>query len=69
MNTAVDIDYTNWEGERRIRRIIPKMESIYFGVSPFHTQPQWLLKVFDVEKKAERTLAMKDIHNWKPVVR
>jgi predicted DNA-binding transcriptional regulator YafY len=69
MNAAVDIDYTNWKGERRVRRIIPKPEQFFFGVTEYHKEPQWLLKAFDVEKKAERTFAMRDIHSWRPVKR
>lgn len=59
---AVLIDYTNWRGERSTRLVFPS--SIRFGESPYHPGPQWLLDAWDVEKRAARTFAMKDIHRW-----
>lgn len=61
----VEIDYTNWEGIRRVRVIKPKY--VYYGVTKFHTDPQWLLKAYDVEKEDWRRFTMKDIHSWKPL--
>lgn len=60
----VIIDYTNWRGERSLRRILP-LET-FFGLNEFHPGEQWLLKAIDVEKNVERVFAMKDIHSWKP---
>lgn len=59
---AVRIDYTNYRGERGVRTIVPKR--IEFGSNEFHTEPQWLLVAWDVDKCAERTFAMKDIHQF-----
>lgn len=61
-SVAVNIDYTNWRGERSIRTIIPY--SIRFGISGWHTEPQWLLRAFDVDKGDDREFAMADIHRW-----
>lgn len=61
---AVIIDYTNWEGVRRERRVIPFR--IEFGHTEFHPQDQWLLSAYDTEKHEVRTFAMKDIHSWRP---
>jgi predicted DNA-binding transcriptional regulator YafY len=61
----VIIDYTNWKGERRERRIQPY--SIDFCAEPMHPEPQWVLYAFDLEKKEYRSFAMKDIHSWRPV--
>lgn len=62
----VEICYVNHRGELSVRRIMPK--AIRFGIEPpWHTEPQWLLDAFDVDKKAERTFAMKDIHYWRAV--
>ncbi|MFK4706133.1 putative DNA-binding transcriptional regulator YafY [Roseateles asaccharophilus] len=60
LSTAVRIDYTNFRGERGIRRIVPL--EVLHGSNDFHPEPQWLLRAFDVEKNAERTFAMRDIH-------
>lgn len=61
---GVTIDYTNYKGERRERLIHPRM--IFFGTSEHHTGHQWLMLVWDPEKSAFRTCAMKDIHSWRP---
>jgi predicted DNA-binding transcriptional regulator YafY len=59
---GIKICYTNYRGETAIREIVPK--SIYFGSTEWHPEPQWLLTAFDVEKKADRDFAMKDIRAW-----
>lgn len=63
---AVYIDYTNYRGERAWRRIIPG--AIRFDATDWHPGQQWLLDATDVERQAERTFAMKDIHAWTPDV-
>lgn len=63
MSTEVDIDYTNWRGERAIRRIIPI--DLHFDANQWHPEPQWLLLAYDVEKDADREFAMSGIHSWK----
>ena len=35
---GVYIDYTNWRGDRRIRRIVPR--ELWYGESPWHVEPQ-----------------------------
>lgn len=62
---TVEIDYTNYRGERRKRRVIPRC--IEWENSERHTQMQWVLRALDVEKGEARGFAMKDIHSWKPV--
>lgn len=59
-STAISIDYTNYRGERSIRIIVPL--EFFHGSNEFHPEPQWLLRAFDMEKKVERTFAMRDIH-------
>lgn len=66
MSKFVEIDYTNYKGERRLRKIIPI--TIGFGRNEFHPTLQWLLVAHDVEKDEQRHFAMKDIHSWKPLV-
>jgi len=60
----VEIDYTNWEGKRSVRKIKP--ERLYWGSNQWHPQEQWLLEAVDCDKQALRTFAMKDVHMWKP---
>ncbi len=61
----VIIDYTNHRGERAKRRIRPK--DFIFGMNAYHKTMCYLLVAFDIEKDAERTFAMKDIHSWEEV--
>jgi hypothetical protein len=58
----VIIDYTNWRGERALRRIIPL--SIAFENNEYHPETQWLMEAVDVDKGKIRTFAMRDIHSW-----
>ena len=60
----VTIDYTNYRGERALRRVIPM--GLRFGSNAWHKESQWLLEVFDEERQHVREFAMKDIHGWKP---
>lgn len=60
----VRVQYTNWVGRTQWRNIIPV--SIRFGVSKFHSIPQWLLLVHDLDRGDDREYAMKDIHIWEP---
>lgn len=59
LNRAIKVRYTNYRGETATRSIVP-ME-IYWGKTEYHPHDQWLLRVFDVEKDAERVYAFKDI--------
>jgi len=65
VNKHIKILYTNWRGETTERTIVP--EKIYFGSTEWHPEEQWLLTAFDVEKKASRDFAMKDIAKWHPI--
>lgn len=61
--TVVQFAYLNYKGEFAIRNINPI--KIFFGSTEWHKEPQWLLRAYDYDKKAEREFAMKDISNWK----
>lgn len=61
-NKVVRVRYTNWRGQTSVRNIEPI--KIFWGNNEFHPESQWLLKCFDVDKNAERTFAMQDIHSW-----
>ncbi len=62
---VVTFTYTNWQGETAQRTVRPI--HMYFGHTTYHQGDQWLLVAYDLDKKAERTFAMKDISGWKPV--
>jgi predicted DNA-binding transcriptional regulator YafY len=59
---AVVIDYTNWRGERAMRRIRPLR--LVFENNEWHPDTQWLLEAVDLDKGEERTFAMSNIHSW-----
>jgi len=58
----VVIDYTNWKGNRRKRRIIPAR--IEFTRNEYHPEFQYLLIAWDLDEQAYRYFAMKDVHSW-----
>lgn len=51
--------YTNWKGETGERRFVP--HCLRFGRTPDHPEDQWLLEVYDCDRAAPRTYALKDI--------
>jgi hypothetical protein len=57
----LEIYYTNWKGEREIRRIVPL--ACYYGSNDWHKEPQFLMDAYDIDKKACRTFAMAYIHH------
>lgn len=59
---AVYVLYTNYKGETAWRTIKPLRT--YEGKSKWHPEKQWLMDVWDYEKEAERTFAIKDISEW-----
>lgn len=54
----MNVIYTNYRGETAERTIIPVQ--VYWGQTEYHPGDQWLLKVWDVEKNAERIYALRD---------
>ncbi len=61
--TVVCIDYTNYRGERAIRRIRPI--KIEYESNEWHEERQWLLYATDLDKEnAVRTFALENIHSW-----
>ena len=53
------IQYKNWRGVIAEREILPRR--CYFGSNEWHTENQWLMTAWDVQKDAMRTFAMSDI--------
>lgn len=58
-----EIDYTNWRGERAVRKIIPIC--IFYASNTYHKDEQWLLEAIDHDKGEIRIFAMNKIHSWK----
>jgi predicted DNA-binding transcriptional regulator YafY len=58
----VTIDYTNYRGERGLRRVRPIR--IIYSATNWHKEAQWLLEAFDTSRGADRLFALKDIHSW-----
>lgn len=65
MSREVVIDYTNYRGERSLRRIRPTAWD--WGSNEWHTDEQWLLVAWDLDKDASRTFALSGIHSWVPL--
>ena len=67
MSSRVEIDYTNWRGERSKRIVQPI--AIVFGNTEWHKEDQWLLEalIFKDSKPHIRKFAVKDIHSWVPL--
>jgi len=58
----VKVEYKNWKGETGIRFIIPL--NIFYGHTEYHKEEQWLMKVWDLDKKDYRTYALRDVLKW-----
>lgn len=59
----VTIDYTNYKGERKLRHVVPRY--ISWARGGYHPD-QWVMEAWDIDKRAYRSFAMKDIHSWEP---
>jgi predicted DNA-binding transcriptional regulator YafY len=60
---VVEIDYTNWKGERRYRRVVPR--DMWFGISRWHHERQWFLRAWCLESNEQREFCMATIHDWR----
>ncbi len=61
-NKTIRVEYTNWRNETAVRTIVPI--SLRWGSTEWHTEEQWLLKVWDVERKDYREYALRDIKKF-----
>jgi predicted DNA-binding transcriptional regulator YafY len=66
MEKVVVIDYTNWKGERRNRRIRPN--GITFMATEYHPIAQWLIMAEDIDTRQHRMFALNDVHSWRPML-
>ena len=59
---VIKVLYKNWRGKVSERNIFPL--SIFYGKTEFHKEEQWLMKVYDLDKKDYRVYSLKDIQEW-----
>lgn len=55
----IEFKYKNYKGEISQRRVLPGR--VYFGSTEFHPHPQLLMEGYDLDKKQNRTFAIRDI--------
>lgn len=55
----MELDYTNWRGERALRQVLP--QRLYEGETEWHPERQRLLDALDLDKNAQRSFCMADI--------
>lgn len=60
----VEIDHTNWRGERRKRLVRPIRW--FFGSNKWHREEQWLMVAYCLERGEERDFAMSGLHGFTP---
>ena len=53
------IDYMNWQGEQRLRKVKPR--GVSWGSNEWHPHPQWLMEAVDLEDGTIKSFAMKGI--------
>ena len=58
----IKVVYKNHRGEEAIRHILPIR--IFYGSTEFHREKQWLMEVYDLDKKAKRDYALKDFKSF-----
>lgn len=60
---TVELVYTNYKGEKSIRKVLPV--HIWFGETVWHPDLQWFLDAWDVDRQAMRSFAMVAVDSWK----
>lgn len=55
----VTFGYVNYRGQSSVRNAIPR--GLRWGSTEWHKEPGWLLRAWDIDKKAEREFALADI--------
>lgn len=61
------IDYTNHEGQRRVRRI--GKISVFHGTTPHHPGLNYFLEATDLDRGSVRHFAVACIHSYREVTR
>jgi hypothetical protein len=62
LKNPIKVEYTNYRGEKGVRTIVPL--SFFFGTTEYHPKEQWLIKLWDVDRQAERIYALQEITRW-----
>lgn len=62
-SVEVEFTYTNWKGKTKQRRAVFTL--LQFGSTEYHPKPQLLVYGYDLDKKAPRVYALKDISGIK----
>ena len=55
---SVKFSYTNYRGESAIRWAVPI--KIWFGITEYHEEAQWIMTAYDLEKNQKRDFALTD---------
>lgn len=53
--------YKNYKGETSVRSVV--VDQLFLGSNQWHPQNQFLLSAFDLDKRAMRCFAVKDMSN------
>ena len=61
----VSFSYVNYKGVFKRRKAI--LQAVYWGSNKWHSKDQWLVIGWDLEKQEERTYALKDIMDVRPM--
>lgn len=61
--SLIGFHYVNWQGKESQRSVI--VRQIYYGNTEYHKEDQWLLEAYDVDKKAIRVFAIRDMSDVK----
>ncbi len=64
--SIVHLDYTNWMGERGVRRVRPT--GLSFEATLQHPVKQWLLHGLCLDRGETRSFALANVHAWAPDV-
>jgi len=54
--------YKNYKKQFSVRNVIPIR--VYWGSTEFHTEEQWLMECFDIDKEANMTFAINDMTHF-----
>lgn len=55
---AIFFTYTNYRGETAVRHVQPI--KLFWGNTEYHTEMQWILHGYDLNKDATRDFALRD---------
>ncbi|WP_336786880.1 WYL domain-containing protein [Paenibacillus sp. MMO-177] len=59
MGEPLQFEYKNWRGDIAIRKVFPMR--VFWGVTAYHLEEQWIMQAWDEDRCELRSFAMKDI--------